>query len=98
VGNLKSRRLVKQVAGSIKKGSSMPVEYLAAVKLVPGIDLSDHAPFWKMGYPAVMITDTAFYRNPNYHTVTDTIDTLEFKKMAELLQGLVQVAKDQTSS
>jgi Zn-dependent M28 family amino/carboxypeptidase len=98
VGNLKSRRLVKQVAGSIKKGSSMPVESLAAVKLVPGIDLSDHAPFWRMGYPAVMITDTAFYRNPNYHAITDTIDTLDFKKMAELLQGLVQVAKDQTSN
>ncbi|NIO80035.1 MAG: M28 family peptidase [Candidatus Aminicenantes bacterium] len=98
VGNLKSRRLVKQVADSIKKGSSILVEYLAAVRLVPGIDLSDHAPFWRMGYPAVMITDTAFYRNPNYHTVTDTIDTLDFKKMAELLKGIVQVVKDQTST
>jgi hypothetical protein len=45
-----------------------------------------------------MITDTAFYRNPNYHANTDTIDTLDFKKMAELLIGLVQVVKDQTSS
>jgi aminopeptidase-like protein len=51
-----------------------------------------------MGYPAVMITDTAFYRNPNYHTATDTIDTLDFDKMTDLLKGLIQAAKDLTDS
>ena len=49
-----------------------------------------------MGYPAVMITDTAFYRNPNYHTPDDTIETLDFDQMAKLLQGLKQAAIDLT--
>jgi hypothetical protein len=49
-----------------------------------------------MGYPAVMITDTAFYRNPNYHTARDSIDTLDFDKMSNLLKGLIQTAKDLT--
>lgn len=96
VGNIGSRRLVKRIANSIKKASTIPVETLATVKFVPGVDFSDHASFWRMGYPAVMLTDTAFYRNPNYHTPHDTIDTLDFEKMAELLKGLVQVAKGLT--
>lgn len=95
VGNLKSRRLVKQIEASIKKGSSIPVETLSTLKFVPGVDFSDHASFWRAGYPAVMVTDTAFYRNPHYHTPADTIDTLNFEKMAELLEGLTRAAKDQ---
>jgi Zn-dependent M28 family amino/carboxypeptidase len=98
VGDLKSRKLVKKLANSIKKSCAVPVETLSTVKFVPGVDLSDHGPFWKMGYPAVMITDTAFYRNPNYHSRSDTIDTLDFDKMAELLTGLKQAAIDMTSS
>jgi hypothetical protein len=58
------------------------------------VDFSDNWSFWKMGYTAVMITDTAFYRNPNYHTESDTIDTLDFNRMTELLKGLVEVARD----
>jgi hypothetical protein len=49
-----------------------------------------------MGYPAIMITDTAFYRNPNYHTEADMIDTLDFSRMASLLAGLAQMAKDRS--
>jgi Zn-dependent M28 family amino/carboxypeptidase len=94
VGNLKSRNLLKQVRNSLKQASRIPVETLSTVSFVPGVDFSDHRPFWKMGYPAVMITDTAFYRNPNYHTAKDTIDTLDFDRMEELLKGLVQVARD----
>jgi Zn-dependent M28 family amino/carboxypeptidase len=96
VGNLKSRKLVHTIANSIKKSTSIPVETLSTIKFVPGVDFSDHGSFWKMGYPAVMITDTAFYRNPNYHTPADTIETLDFDQMAILLQGLKQVAIDLT--
>jgi len=49
-----------------------------------------------IGYNAVMITDTAFYRNPNYHSAGDTIDTLDFVRMSRLLEGLIRVAKDLT--
>ncbi|HRT61413.1 MAG TPA: M20/M25/M40 family metallo-hydrolase [Syntrophales bacterium] len=94
VGNLQSRNLVEQVRDSIRKGSTIAVEGIATVSFVPGVDFSDHRSFWKMGYPAVMVTDTAFYRNPNYHTENDRIDTLDFLKMAALLRGLVQVSVD----
>ena len=96
VGNLKSRSLVEKVKNSLLKASRVPVETLTSVSFVPGVDLSDHRSFWKMGYAAVMITDTAFYRNPNYHTENDTIDTLDFNTMADLLKGLLQAAKDLT--
>jgi len=98
VGNLKSKYLVKSVKSSLNKSSEIPVETLTTIGLVPGVDFSDHRSFWKMGYPAVMITDTAFYRNPNYHSASDTIDTLNFDKMSQLLDGLVGVAKDLSDS
>jgi Zn-dependent M28 family amino/carboxypeptidase len=50
--------------------------------------LSDHRSYWKYNYPAVMINDTSFLRNPNYHRETDTIDTLDFQKMAEVVKGV----------
>jgi hypothetical protein len=94
VGNLSSRSLVHKVADSLRKGGRVPVETLTTISFIPGVDFSDHRSFWKMGYPAVMITDTAFYRNPNYHTEADRIDTLDFSRMSSLLDGLVQMAKD----
>jgi Zn-dependent M28 family amino/carboxypeptidase len=97
VGNISSRSLIAQVKQSFGEGSRIPVETLTAVSFVPGVNFSDHRSFWKMGYPAVMITDTAFYRNPNYHTETDTIDTLDFNKMSDLLKGVIQAAKDLTN-
>jgi hypothetical protein len=98
VGDLKSRDLVSRIKRSLEKSSDMPVETLATSRFVPGVSLSDHHSFWKMGYPAVMITDTAFYRNPHYHSVGDTIETLDFQRMSSLLGGLVQVARDLAES
>jgi Zn-dependent M28 family amino/carboxypeptidase len=94
VGNLKSKALVKQVKNGLKTGCSVPVETLTAPSIVPGVSLSDHASFWKQAYPAIMITDSAFYRNANYHQSTDTKDTLNYQTMAELLKGLIYVARD----
>jgi Zn-dependent M28 family amino/carboxypeptidase len=98
VGNLKSKALVQQVRKGLETGCTVPVETLAAPAIVPGVGLSDHASFWKEGYPAIMITDTAFYRNPNYHQATDTIDTLNYQTMAELLKGLIHVTGDLAGS
>ena len=56
---------------------------------MPAIRLSDHASFWDKGYKAVMITDSAFYRNPNYHLPSDTAETLDYEFMAELVKSLV---------
>lgn len=93
VGNLRSRRLVKRVGAALRR-FPLPVETLACVSLLPGVDFSDHRSFWKMGYRAVMVTDTAFYRNPHYHGPGDTIDTLDFDRMAALAGGLVGVVRD----
>ena len=88
VGNLASRDLVRRVSRSLENAAGLPVESLSTVGFVPGVDFSDHRSFWEIGSPAVMITDTAFYRNPNYHGIGDTIDTLDFGRMGRLLRGL----------
>jgi Zn-dependent M28 family amino/carboxypeptidase len=93
VGNINSRELTLAVAESLKAGSSLPVEHLVAVPFIPGVGLSDHGAFWKMDFRAVMVTDTAFYRNPNYHTEKDTIGTLRFDRMSELVRGMVHVVE-----
>jgi hypothetical protein len=54
-------------------------------RILPEMRLSDHASFWDAGLPARMVTDTAFFRNPNYHLPSDTMDTLDFTFMAELV-------------
>ena len=94
IGNEASQGLVGAVRKSLESGCRVPVESLVATRLIPGVDFSDHRSFWRAGYEAVMVTDTAFYRNPNYHTSSDTIETLDFEKMADLLKGLVKTAED----
>jgi hypothetical protein len=69
--------------------AAIGVESLKAPAMLPGVDFSDHRNYWTFGYPAVMITDTAFYRNPHYHMPTDTIGTLDFEKMKEVVKGVV---------
>jgi Zn-dependent M28 family amino/carboxypeptidase len=59
-----------------------------APRFVPGIDFSDHFNYWDNGYPAIMISDTAFYRNKNYHTMKDTADTLDYKRMAMTVEAI----------
>jgi Zn-dependent M28 family amino/carboxypeptidase len=56
--------------------------------ILPEARMSDHASFWDAGLPALMVTDTAFFRNPNYHLPSDTIDTLDFTFMAKLVKSL----------
>ncbi len=58
---------------------------------VPGVDFSDHLNYWKFGYSALLITDTAFYRNKNYHEPTDTIETLNIHQMCKVIDGVLQV-------
>ncbi len=60
---------------------------------IPGIDFSDHRSYWALDIPAVMITDTSFYRNPNYHTVDDTFDTLDYQKMSYVVTGVLAYIK-----
>ncbi len=67
----------------------LPVVSIAAPSFVPAIDdFSDHRNYWSEGYPALMITDTAFLRNPRYHQPTDTPDTLDYRRMADVVVTL----------
>ena len=91
VGNFQSRWLVKKVMTDFKKQTKFPIESVATFGFVPGVDFSDHWSFWQEGYPAVMITDTGFYRNPHYHSSCDTYEKLDYESMAEVVKGLSAV-------
>lgn len=88
VGNIASKEFTKKVKNAFQKVSTLPVKSLNTLSLVPGVDFSDHSSFWSFDYPAFMITDTAFYRNPHYHTAGDKAHTLDYKRMALLVSGL----------
>ena len=88
VGNRKSKRFTRRIASDFKKSTDLACITLNAPALVVGIDFSDHWSFNKFGYPALMVTDTAFYRNPHYHAPTDLPETLDFERMAKVVQGL----------
>lgn len=91
VGDFRSRQLVKKVVSSFKNQNQFPIESIVTFGFVTGVDFSDNWSFWKGGYPAVMITDTAFYRNPNYHSHSDTYETLNYESLAEVVKGLSAV-------
>jgi hypothetical protein len=94
VGNVRGAGIVRRVKRSMRVGSELPVYSINAPSIVPGVDLSDHRSFWCEGFPAVMITDTAFYRNDRYHTPDDTPDTLDYSRMAEVVRGLFRAVTD----
>lgn len=92
VGNLSSWRLVRQSLGTFRASTAFPSEGVAAPGQIRGVGWSDHASFWQAGYPAIMITDTAFYRYSHYHKETDTPDKLDYQSLARVTRGLVDVA------
>lgn len=91
VGNFKSRTFTNSLFKAFETNPDLPVVKLTVPLsgfLLPNVRLSDHASFWDQGYKAVMITDTAFYRNPRYHLRTDTMEHLDFGFMAQLVKSL----------
>jgi peptidase M28-like protein len=88
VGRTSEGLLVRRVKREMREASSLPVYSISAPSFIPGIDFSDQLSYWNAGYDAVMITDTAFYRNRNYHTENDTAERLDYTKMAMVVQGV----------
>ena len=91
IGNWRSLRLGRAVQSGFRRNKHLPARSLFLPfdgRILPETRLSDHASFWDAGLPALMVTDTAFFRNPNYHLPSDTIDTLDFTFMAELVKSL----------
>lgn len=98
VGRLREGLLVRRTKAAMSNASPLPVYSINAPTLVPGVDFSDQMSYWHAGYNAVMITDTAFFRNRNYHTVHDTAEKLDYKRMAMVVEGVhaavSELAKD----
>lgn len=88
VGDPASVDLNGQVTAAMRGATPLPVESLQAPRSVPGVECSDHFPYWDAGYPAVMITDTADNRNLAYHTAEDTADRLDYRRMAQVVRGV----------
>jgi Zn-dependent M28 family amino/carboxypeptidase len=94
VGRFGQGDLIRKVKDSMKAASPLPVESLLGPKFIEGVDFSDHLNYWEEGYPAAMITDTAFFRNQNYHTPQDTADTLDYQRMSLVVLGLYAAVQE----
>ncbi|MDI1279209.1 M28 family peptidase [Methylobacter sp.] len=88
VSNLRSRHILRDCVQAFSSATDFPVQSIAAPAIVPGVSLSDQLAFWRHGYKALMITDTAFYRYPYYHTAQDTPDKLDYEPFTEMTKGL----------
>jgi Zn-dependent M28 family amino/carboxypeptidase len=91
VGNLSSWRLVRRAIGAFRTATAFPSEGVAAPGRMEGVHWSDHWSFWQAGYPAIMVTDTALYRYPHYHSTADTPSMLDYTGLARVTGGLVDV-------
>lgn len=78
-----------QLKKSINQQGLIEAYSINAPVFIPGIDFSDHRSYWALGMPAVMVTDTAFYRNHNYHEASDTFDTLDYQRMSYVVSGVL---------
>jgi hypothetical protein len=94
VGDLGARGLVRRSIGAFRKSAKFPSEGVAAPSFIPGVTWSDHWSFRRHGYPAIMITDTAFYRYPHYHRPSDTPDKLDYERMARVTLGLAAMLNE----
>ncbi len=92
VGGLGNMGVTRKTKKAMRSASSLPVHSINAPASIPGIDFSDHLNYWKQGYEAIMITDTAFFRNKNYHTHEDTAEKLDYERMAEVVKGVYAAA------
>lgn len=90
IGLMGKGSLTRKVKGAMKGASDLPVKSMNGLRSIPGVDFSDQLNYWDLGYRGVMITDSAFYRNPNYHEVTDTPETLDYERMAKVVKGVHQ--------
>ena len=91
VGDVGARDIVRRSIGAFRQGVEFPSEGVAAPAFIPGVTWSDHWSFRRQGFPAIMVTDTAFNRYPHYHLPTDTPEKLDYQRMAKVTMGLAAV-------
>ena len=91
VGDVSSSELTRRLLGMFREQARFPSEGASLPRSLPGVGWSDHWAFWQQGYPAVMVTDTAPFRYPHYHTADDTPDKLDYGRLARVVEGLARV-------
>lgn len=89
VSRPRDRDVMRQAQRGFSRATDLAVEHIVAPATMPGIDWSDHWSFWQQKYPALMISDTALYRNSNYHTQNDRADTIDYPRLAKVAQGVI---------
>ena len=94
VSNIRSRPLLRRAVALFRKHARIPSEGAALPWFVPGVSWSDQWSFWKSGYPAIMVTDTAPFRYPYYHSSSDTPDKLDYDRFALVVGGMEKVIED----
>jgi Peptidase family M28 len=93
VGDLGSRSLVRSAIASFRSAEQFPSEGASLPSFIPGVEWSDHWAFRQAGYPAMMITDTALFRDPNYHRSSDTAEHLDYERLARVTRGIEAVVR-----
>lgn len=94
VGDLGSRALVRRAVSAFRAHAGFPSQGVAAPGIIPGVLWSDHWSFREHGYPAIMVTDTAFYRYGHYHAPSDTPEKLDYERMARVTVGLAGMIRE----
>lgn len=94
VSNFKSAGLLRSALRSFRRATSLPAAGAAAPASIPGIAWSDQWAFWEFGYKALMLTDTAPYRYPYYHTAEDTPEKLDYDRLARAATGIAAIVND----
>jgi len=93
VGRFGDFSAMRHVKALFRGATDLPVETINAPKYVTGVDFSDHASYWHFDLPAVMVTDTAFFRNHNYHAAGDTPESLDYARMAKVVSAVYAVTQ-----
>lgn len=88
VADFRSRKAMRLLAKAFRAHSDFPLQTVSTFRAIPGVSWSDHQSFWRQGYRAVMVTDTAPYRYRHYHAPTDTPDKLSYPELAQVTLGL----------
>ena len=94
VSNVHSRALLRRVVAFFRKHARIPSEGAALPSFIPGVSWSDQWSFWRYGYPGIMVTDTAPFRYPHYHSSSDTPDKLDYDRFTLVVSGMEKVIED----
>ncbi len=90
VGGIGDHKLIRGIKASMRSATDLPVHAMCAPRRYGGLDFSDHRNYWSRGFNAVMVTDTAFYRNSHYHKESDVPETLDYDRMAKVVIGVYE--------